>query len=105
MQRCSYVGHEEVNYPYHTKQWGLIHMAHEAGAEVYPSIGSWMLSNNFPRLNANPVVRVALARQCVKALAYHDFNGIDIHWEYPRYTDHSWVPRWTQRITAHVAEW
>jgi chitinase len=44
IQRCSYDGPEEVNCAYHEHNSGIIYLAHQAGAEVYPSIGELFLS-------------------------------------------------------------
>ena len=57
---------------------GLIELAHDAGVEVYPSIGGWTLSNSFPKLAANPTARVAFANNCVRLIEAYDFDGIDI---------------------------
>jgi hypothetical protein len=42
-QKCSYDGPGEVNCAYHEHNAGIIYLAHQAGAEVYPSIGGWTL--------------------------------------------------------------
>jgi chitinase len=99
-QRCSYDGPAEVNCAYHAKQRGLIHKAHAEGAEVYPSIGGWTLSDNFPAMSADPTARDALARKCVEILSYYDFDGIDIDWEYPGYADHSGTPADRENFTT-----
>ncbi len=57
---------------------GLIQLAHDAGVEVYPSIGGWTLSNSFPALAANSKSRVDFANNCVKLIEAYDFDGIDI---------------------------
>lgn len=43
VQKCSYDGPNEVNCAYHEHNKGIINLAHQAGAEVYPSIGGWTL--------------------------------------------------------------
>lgn len=83
VQKCSYDGPSEVNCAYHEVNTGLIYQAHRQGAEVYPSIGGWTLSDNFPVISANPVARDAFAKNCVDILTYYGFDGIDIDWEYP----------------------
>jgi len=103
VQRCSYDGPNEVNCAYHEHNTGLIVRAHRAGATVYPSIGGWTLSDNFPTLSANPQSRDAFARNCVDILKYHDFDGIDIDWEYPGYTDHSGTPADKENFTKMLA--
>ncbi|EED95478.1 hypothetical protein THAPSDRAFT_268366 [Thalassiosira pseudonana CCMP1335] len=37
----------------HQYETGLIYLSHSNGVEVYPSIGGWTLSDNFPTLAAN----------------------------------------------------
>jgi len=103
VQKCSYDGPKVVNCAYHELNAGLIHLAHAAGAEVYPSIGGWTLSDNFPTLSANPVSRDAFARNCVEILTHHDFDGIDIDWEYPGYAEHSGLPSDKENFTKMLA--
>ena len=73
----------------HNLETGLIHLAHEAGVEVYPSIGGWTLSDNFPTLASTAEGRSAFANNCVRLIREYEFDGIDIDWEYPGYADHS----------------
>lgn len=81
VQKCSYDGPNEVNCAYHEHNTGIINRAHAAGAEVYPSIGGWTLSDHFPTLSADPVTRDRFAKKCIEILTHHDFDGIDIDWE------------------------
>ena len=81
IQKCSYDGPNEVNCAYHEHNMGIINLAHRVGVEVYPSIGGWTLSDNFPTLSANAASRDAFAKNCVDILTYHNFDGIDIDWE------------------------
>ena len=46
--------------------------------EVYPSIGGWTLSNNFPKMAADAAARATFATNCVKLIEAYDFDGIDI---------------------------
>ena len=71
-------------------------MAHEAGAEVYPSLGGWSLSDPFPAMAADPISRMNFAQKCVELIIDYDFDGIDIDWEYPGYEDHSGTPEDTE---------
>jgi len=92
-QYCSW---DEPGVPptcgYHTYQEGLIYLAHKAGAEVYPSIGGWTLSDPFPPMAANSKARQNFAANCVKLVKEYNFDGIDLDWEYPGYADHSGTP-------------
>ena len=78
VQKCSYDSPQEVNCAYHEHNTGLIYQAHQQGAEVFPSIGGWTLSDNFPVMSADPVARNNFAKKCAEILTYHNFDGIDI---------------------------
>ena len=45
---------------------------------MFPSIGGWTLSDNFPVMSADPVARNNFAKKCAEILTYHNFDGIDI---------------------------
>jgi GH18 family chitinase len=72
----------------HKYKDGLIYIAHTDGAQVYPSIGGWTLSNSFPVVAADEAKRKRFARECVGLIADYGFDGIDIDWEYPGYEPH-----------------
>jgi GH18 family chitinase len=67
----------------------LVDYAHLYGVKVMVSIGGWTLSDNFPRIAADPKKRAHFAEECVKLLKEYQFDGIDIDWEYPGYDEHS----------------
>ena len=67
----------------HFYEEGLIHLVHAAGAEIYPSLGGWTLSDPFPKMAANSEARKNFARNCVELIKEYDFDGIDLDWEYP----------------------
>ena len=83
---------------------GLIFQAHEAGVEVYPSIGGWTLSDDFPALAADPMARAKFANNCVELIKAYDFDGIDIDWEYPGYVDHMGTPEDTVNYSLFLSE-
>jgi len=90
VQKCSWTkatGDKQCNF--HKTEEGLIGLAHAAGAEVYPSLGGWTLSDAFPAMAANPTSRAAFADNCVKFIKDYGWDGIDIDWEYPGYKEHS----------------
>jgi len=78
-QYCSW---DEPNEPpacmAHNYEEGLIYQAHAAGAEVYPSIGGWSLSDPFPVMAANADSRARFAQQCVDLIKSYNFDGIDL---------------------------
>jgi len=83
---------EPPNCSAHKYEEGLIYLAHKAGAEVYPSIGGWSLSDPFPVMAANPQARARFASQCIDLIKSYNFDGIDLDWEYPGYEPHSGTP-------------
>jgi chitinase len=79
---CSWDGPNEtpVCNSHHYEE-GLIYLAHQAGAEVYPSIGGWSLSDPFPTMAANEEYRANFVSQCISLIKNYNFDGIDIDWE------------------------
>mmetsp|Transcript_23079 Transcript_23079/g.46713 ORF Transcript_23079/g.46713 Transcript_23079/m.46713 type:complete len:1317 (+) Transcript_23079:171-4121(+) len=78
---------------FHFYEKGLIYLVHQAGAEIYPSLGGWTLSDPFPAMAANDAARVTFATNCVKLIIEYGFDGVDIDWEYPGFEDHSGTPQ------------
>jgi len=66
----------------------LTDQAHRHGVKVMLSLGGWEDSDNFPVVASTPSLRAAFAHSCIGAIRTYDFDGIDIDWEYPGYTDH-----------------
>ena len=56
----------------------MIYLAHKAGAEVYPSIGGWSLSDPFPVMAANAGARKRFTSQCIDLIKSYNFDGIDL---------------------------
>jgi len=89
---CSWDRPNEKVCRHHHYEKGLIHLVKSAGAEIWPSIGGWSLSDPFPVMAKNPASRNRFAQQCIELIEEYGFDGIDIDWEYPGYTDHSGTP-------------
>lgn len=83
----------------HDQSNGLIWLAHQARAEIYPSIGGWTLSDPFSAMSANSANRAAFARNCRRLIEEYDFDGIDLDWEYPGYASHSGTPEDTKNFS------
>eukprot|EP01083_Nonionella_stella_P208071 755346_1 len=66
---------------YHHYEKGLIHLVKDAGAEIWPSIGGWSLSDPFPVMAKNPTSRANFATKCIELIEDYGFDGIDIDWE------------------------
>lgn len=77
------------NVAYHQPNNRLSDICHQHGVKLLPSIGGWTLSNEFPAIAADPVKRHAFAQSCVTLIQAFGFDGIDIDWEYPGYSEHS----------------
>jgi chitinase len=90
---CSWDGPNQKTCNKHQYEKGLISLVHAAGGEIYPSIGGWTLSDQFPAVAASATARTNFANQCVELIKDYDFDGIDIDWEYPGYSDHSGTPQ------------
>ena len=98
LKYCSWDGPATKNCNNHEYEKGLIHLAHAAGAEVYPSLGGWTLSDAFPAMASDANARATFARNCVNLIVEYGFDGIDIDWEYPGYVDHSGTPEDTDNF-------
>ena len=68
----------EPNCMSHHYEEGLIYLAHQAGAHVYPSLGGWSLSDPFPVMAASETARARFASQCVELIKNYNFDGIDL---------------------------
>jgi chitinase len=77
----------------------LIDLAHNKGVKVLASVGGWTMSNDYHTIAANDVSRQKFADECVRLIKEFNFNGIDIDWEYPTYTDHGGIPADMQNFT------
>ena len=86
---CSWDSANEKVCNSHFYEQGLIHLVHEAGAEIYPSLGGWTLSDPFPAMAASATARATFSQNCVDLIKEYNFDGIDIDWEYPGFIDHS----------------
>jgi chitinase len=120
-ERCSWDGPSTKSCNTHDDEKGLIHLVKSAGAEIYPSLGGWTLSDAFPAMAAVASARATFAQNCIDLIVEYDFDGrpgfrrclllllcltslhsspcppfpkgIDIDWEYPGYVDHSGTPQ------------
>ena len=74
-RRCSWDGPGVRNCNHHDTAKGLLHLAQSRGVEVWPSIGGWTLSDNFPGIAADPELREHFAQQCVDLVNAYGFDG------------------------------
>lgn len=82
----------------------VVQLAHAKGVKVMVSLGGWSLSKNFSGIAADPVKRKYFAEQCVELLNYHDFDGIDIDWEWPTFVGNNGTPQDTENFTLLLRE-
>ena len=78
---CSWDGPNKKVCNHHQYDKGLISLVHNAGAEIYPSLGGWTLSDPFPAMSASAPARARFAENCVDLIKEYGFDGIDIDWE------------------------
>eukprot|EP00602_Paraphysomonas_sp_CaronLab_P001838 CAMPEP_0185018358 /NCGR_PEP_ID=MMETSP1103-20130426/1112_1 /TAXON_ID=36769 /ORGANISM="Paraphysomonas bandaiensis, Strain Caron Lab Isolate" /LENGTH=383 /DNA_ID=CAMNT_0027548147 /DNA_START=170 /DNA_END=1322 /DNA_ORIENTATION=+ len=101
---CSHDAPGVQNCDYHNYEDGLISLAHAAGAEVWPSIGGWTLSENFPIVAANASSRKTFAEECINLIIDYNFDGIDIDWEYPGFEEHGGTAEDTENFSLLLNE-
>ncbi len=77
----------------------LVAFAHRHGVKVLLSIGGWGDSQNFPVVAAKADLRAAFSHSCVQAMRDYGFDGIDIDWEFPGYTEHGGGPADRENFT------
>lgn len=82
----------------------VVALAHKEGVQVLASIGGWTLSDNFPAIAANATSRANFAADCNKLLKQYDFDGIDVDWEYPGYSDHNGGPNDKKNFTIFMKQ-
>lgn len=96
--KCHWTAPGEKACAHHKLEEGLIGLVHAAGARIFPSLGGWTLSDNFPGIAADPAKRKHFAEQCVDLIKEYGFDGIDLDWEYPAYAPHSGTPDDTENF-------
>lgn len=81
---------EKIWYPTETfdSTTSIVYLAHKNNVKILASIGGWTGSENFPSLAANEVSRSNFCSQCKALITKHDFDGVDIDWEFPGYAEH-----------------
>ena len=57
--------------------------AHDAGVEVFISVGGWGWEKEFEALAADPATRTVFVDNLVRLLTEYDLDGVDMDWEYP----------------------
>ncbi len=72
---CSWDSPTERACSHHNYEQGLIHLVHTAGAEIYPSIGGWTLSDAFPAMADSETARATFAQNCVTLISDYGFDG------------------------------
>ncbi len=67
----------------------LIYLAHKNKVKVLASVGGWTGSSNFPSLAGSAISRSNFCSKARALIERYSFDGIDIDWEYPCYTEHN----------------
>jgi chitinase len=82
----------------------IVDRAHNAGVKIVPSIGGWTLSDKFPAIAADATKRANFAHACIQLCQQYNFDGIDIDWEYPGYTEHLGTTADKQNFTIFLQQ-
>lgn len=82
----------------------VIDLAHQSSCKVMVSVGGWTLSDNFPTIAASSSLRTHFASECCRLIRFYHFDGIDIDWEYPGFTEHSGTTSDKQNFTLLLQE-
>lgn len=74
--------------------------------KVLYSVGGWVWSDQFSTMAAYDDSRKKFAESCVALLKKHDFDGVDLDWEYPgqRAEDNDFRPSDKDNFTLLLAE-
>lgn len=74
--------------------------------EVLYSVGGWVWSDKFSHVAAFDTSRKKFARSCVELMKKHNFDGVDLDWEYPgqRAEDNAFRPSDKENFTLLLAE-
>ncbi|RXJ49941.1 glycoside hydrolase family 18 protein [Gelidibacter gilvus] len=74
--------------------------------KVLYSVGGWVWSDQFSTMAAYDASRKKFAESCVELLKNHDFDGVDLDWEYPgqRAEDNDFRPSDKDNFTLLLAE-
>ena len=104
-KHCSWDGPNEKTCNKHDHSTGLISIVHAAGAKVYLSIGSWVMSANFAEVASSASARSNFANQCAQVIQEYGFDGIDIDWEYPEYCDKMNFNLLLDEVRLKLNEW
>ena len=72
---CSWDSPSLKNCKHHNYEKGLIHLVHAAGAEIYPSLGGWTLSDAFPAMAASASARAKFTQNCIDLVKEYGFDG------------------------------
>jgi chitinase len=62
--------------------------AHLFDTKVLMAVGGWTGSDNFPILAAHKESRDRFIESAIATITKYNLDGIDIDWEYPKYTPH-----------------
>lgn len=68
------------------------------------SIGGWTLSDTFSELADSAHTRANFAQNAVQFCKQYDFDGVDIDWEYPGFSEHGGHPKDKQNYTLLLEE-
>ncbi|MFP4242597.1 MAG: glycosyl hydrolase family 18 protein [Chitinispirillaceae bacterium] len=88
----------------HDSTTSLVHLAHQNNVKVLASVGGWTGSENFPAMAGSAQTRSRFCSSARALIEQYNFDGIDIDWEYPGFTDHNGTPQDAQNFVLLLDE-
>ncbi|NLP01078.1 MAG: glycoside hydrolase family 18 protein [Fibrobacter sp.] len=97
---------QKIWYPVETcdSTTSLVYLAHQHNVKVLPSIGGWTGSGNFPALAGSAASRSNFCSKARALIEQYNFDGIDIDWEYPCFSEHNGTPQDAQNFVTLLSE-
>lgn len=88
----------------HDSTTSLVFLAHQKNVKVLASVGGWTGSSSFPALAGSVATRSQFCSSARELIEKYKFDGIDIDWEYPCFTEHNGTPQDAQNFVLLLAQ-
>jgi chitinase len=88
----------------HDSTTSLIYLAHKNNVKVLASVGGWTGSSNFPALASSAACRKTFCSKTRAMITKFNFDGVDIDWEYPGFSEHNGTPADAQNFVLLLSE-
>ncbi len=85
---------EQANHP------ELIQEAHRNDVEIIISVGGWGQSDAFPEIASDSTLRAKFITNLTNYVLQHEYDGVDLDWEYPSSADRNNVTKLIREMHA-----